>query len=796
MTGRNKKNVLFIGPLPPPVGGVSIHIKRLCSLIDKDFNLDYVDESHIIKDDYFNLRTYKLLSYLKKVHSSDVLYVHSGKRQLMIFHVLIGRMFRKKIILTVHGYPYANKSLLNFIDSVFYSMADRVVVVNSFILERVNIPKEKSIVKSAFVPPLMQNEPELPDHIIDWIKAEKQTGRLIISANAYQLKYFESQDLYGLDMCIEAARRLISNGFPVSFIYVVSSLEKNRDLFEKYLEEINISDFHDHFLLMNDQISFVRLITYSDIILRPTNTDGDALTVREAILLGKPVLASDVIPRPPETILFRNRDNDDLESKLISIINTSPQNSAIAPGDITREYHFFYTGLLESVLNTRPQMNIMGSGKLLTEKIPPSAGVLLNHIPFRIRLGNDYASYYKLAESMKDADLNIKYNYVISGFNRIYTHFRENSSFYSDFIDANQSAPDIIRNFDDISNVPLITKGAMREMPVERRTVMKHGLRQFNTGGTSGSPLSFFLENNFYSREWSHMHYMWKRIGYRPTSTKITIRGRNLVNIYKYRYNQNEFLINSYYSFTTKDYLELLRVFKKYNTEYIHGYPSAIYNFLKEVSLNAPFLLDFLRKHIKGIMFGSEFPSPHFRDYIENLLTRNTISWYGHTEGVILAGELHEKYIYVPFLSYGYTEAVKQDNQYHLVGTSFDNYATPFIRYDTEDLITPNFNSMGYLESFEITEGRLGEFVTDKNNKKISLTALIFGRHHKLFDRVNFIQVKQVLPGTIKVYYSNYSLVENPSELFDSTNLNMDVLFEQVREPFKTSFGKIPLLIK
>jgi phenylacetate-CoA ligase len=214
------------------------------------------------------------------------------------------------------------------------------------------------------------------------------------------------------------------------------------------------------------------------------------------------------------------------------------------------------------------------------------------------------------------------------------------------------------------------------------------------------------------------------------------------------------------------------------------------------VSLNAPFLLDFLKKQIKGIMFGSEFPSPHFRDYIESLITKNTISWYGHTEGVILAGELYQKYVYVPFLSYGYTEAVKKDNQYHLVGTSFDNYATPFLRYDTEDLINPNFNSMGFLESFEITEGRLGEFVIDKNNKRISLTALVFGRHHKLFDRVNFIQVKQVLPGTIKVYYSNYSLVENPSELFDSTNLNMDVLFEQVKEPFKTSFGKIPLLIK
>lgn len=796
MTGPDKKNVLFIGPLPPPVGGVSIHIKRLCSLIGDDFNIDYVDESHSIKEDYFNLRTYKLFSYFRKVRRSDMLYVHSGKRQLVIFHVLIGKLFWKKVILTVHGYPYANRSLLNFIDSMFYSMADRIIVVNSFILDRVKLPPRKCVVKSAFVPPVMEYEPELPGHLLDWIRKEKNCGRLILSANAYQLKYFNSQDLYGLDMCIEAAGRLISKGFPVSFIYIVSSVDKNRDLFENYQRQIISGKFSDHFLLLNEQISFVKLITYSDIILRPTNTDGDALTIREAILFGRPVLASDVIPRPSETILFKNRDDDDLERKLISMITKYKENE-IVKADLNKEYRLFYTGLLESVFNSSAaSLNLLGNGKLLTEKIPPSAGVMLNYIPFSLRLGRDYLKYYDLTGRMMTADPQTRLNFTISGFNKIYTHFRKNCSFYNNYIESSESAPDIIRTLEDISNVPLITKSVLRETPVEKRTIMKRGLSQFNTGGTSGSPLSFFLDNAFYSREWSHMHYMWNRIGYKPTSTKITIRGRNLINIYKYRYNQNEFLINSYYSFTTRDYIELLRVFKKYNTEYIHGYPSAIYNFLKEVSVNAPFLLDFLRKQIKGIMFGSEFPSPHFRDYIESILTSNTISWYGHTEGVILAGELYEKYVYVPFLSYGYTEAVKKENQYHLVGTSFDNFSTPFIRYDTEDLISPNFNSMGSLESFEITEGRLGEFVIDKNNRKISLTALIFGRHHKLFDRVNFIQVKQVLPGTIKVYYSNYSLVENPSELFDSTNLNMDVQFEQVKEPFKTSFGKIPLLIK
>lgn len=793
---ENRK-ILLIGPMPPPKGGVSIHIQRMSGILRDDFCFDFVDESSQVKGDYFNLRSYNMINYFRKVRNCNLMYIHSGKRLLVIFHLLAGKLFRKRMILTVHGYPYANRKVLNRIDSFFYSIAHRIIIVNSFILDRIRLPLNRCIVRNAFLPPAIENEPFLPYFVQNWITEQKKSNRKIISANAYQLKYFDSQDLYGLDMCIEAAIRLKKKNIPASFIYNVSSLEKNRDLYEKYQEQISKEGLYGSFLLINEEMSFARLVTYSDIVLRPTNTDGDALTIREALYFGKAVIASDVIPRPQGAILFRNRDHDDLEKVLIGTLRSGVYPVQQATDNI-REYRVFYSGVIQSVLNSQKPgfANLKDKSKAITERIPPAAGVVLNYIPFSMRLGSDYVNFYRQAETMMGADQVTRYRYIVSNFNRIYEHFRKNSPFYNNYLDISGCLMSRIRDLDDIEKVPLITKASLREMPVEKRTVLKHGFKQFNTGGTSGSPLSFFLENNFYAREWSHMHYMWKRIGYKPTSTKITIRGKNLTNIFSYRFHQNEFIINSYYSFKREDYLELLRVFRKYNTEYIHGYPSAIYNFLREVSLNAPFLLDFLKKNIRGIMFGSEYPSPHFRDYIENQITRNTISWYGHTEGVILAGELFEKYSYVPFLSYGYTEAVMRDNHYHLVGTSFDNYAAPFVRYDTEDLIKPNFNQYGLLESFEITEGRLGEFVIDKNNKKISLTALIFGRHHKLFDRVNFIQVKQIVPGKIVVYYSNYSSVDNPAELFDSTNLNIEVIFEQVKEPFKTSFGKIPLLIK
>ena len=58
----------------------------------------------------------------------------------------------------------------------------------------------------------------------------------------------------------------------------------------------------------------------SDIIVRPTNTDGDSLTIREGLFLNKKVLASDVVKRPEGVILFKNRNLNDMEEKLEKLI--------------------------------------------------------------------------------------------------------------------------------------------------------------------------------------------------------------------------------------------------------------------------------------------------------------------------------------------------------------------------------------------------------------------------------------------------------------------------------------------
>jgi glycosyltransferase involved in cell wall biosynthesis len=54
------------------------------------------------------------------------------------------------------------------------------------------------------------------------------------------------------------------------------------------------------------------LLARADVFVRPTRVDGDAISVREALALGTPCVASDACPRPWGTTPFRTDDAEDL----------------------------------------------------------------------------------------------------------------------------------------------------------------------------------------------------------------------------------------------------------------------------------------------------------------------------------------------------------------------------------------------------------------------------------------------------------------------------------------------------
>jgi hypothetical protein len=63
-------------------------------------------------------------------------------------------------------------------------------------------------------------------------------------------------------------------------------------------------------------------------VLRTTNTDGDAISIREALDLNKIVIASDVVKRPQGVKLFKTRDVNSLVTTIENSIGDRGSSQA------------------------------------------------------------------------------------------------------------------------------------------------------------------------------------------------------------------------------------------------------------------------------------------------------------------------------------------------------------------------------------------------------------------------------------------------------------------------------------
>jgi glycosyltransferase involved in cell wall biosynthesis len=88
--------------------------------------------------------------------------------------------------------------------------------------------------------------------------------------------------------------------------------------YDHAMQQVREAGLQDDLLLLGDvdHASCLAMICISDVFLRPTFADGDSISVREALALGVPVVASRVGSRPPGAMLFEPGDINDMLSKV------------------------------------------------------------------------------------------------------------------------------------------------------------------------------------------------------------------------------------------------------------------------------------------------------------------------------------------------------------------------------------------------------------------------------------------------------------------------------------------------
>ena len=82
----------------------------------------------------------------------------------------------------------------------------------------------------------------------------------------------------------------------------------------------------NNFLFITEQYQFYPILMKSDVFVRPTNTDGDAVSLRAALYFKIPSVTSDAVPRPEGTILFKSRDINDFTSKVKDVLDNHKQH--------------------------------------------------------------------------------------------------------------------------------------------------------------------------------------------------------------------------------------------------------------------------------------------------------------------------------------------------------------------------------------------------------------------------------------------------------------------------------------
>lgn len=451
-------------------------------------------------------------------------------------------------------------------------------------------------------------------------------------------------------------------------------------------------------------------------------------------------------------------------------------------------------------------MNLLLWAKHNLKNIPPSVGRYLSMVPYNKRpgIGPSYRARQKDIECYALLDPKTRQHFIFERMKQVLEYSVNNIPFYQKFYSDKGFQPTTLRHFESLQEIPVMSKTDLNQIELEYRSAIQSDRYITNTGGSSGVPLNFFIQSSFMGTEWAHMHRIWQQYGFRVSDFKLLFIGVGTKDgkAITYDFVRNSFMVNIYAQ-PEKVISELKYIVKNYSIRFLHGYPSALYFFAIQIESLAPDLRTILSNSVKGVFLNSEFPQPHFRNTIEKVFSVPTLSWYGHTERCVLAHEKDEKFLFYPMQTYGWVEAVQNSNgKSKLIGSSYYNLASPFIRYDTGDLIENcKFDSAGILNSFNIYDGRNGEFILDKYLNQISLTGLIFGRHHLLFDYTTCVQVKQEVPGFATILYVRSEGRLFPyngpfSELFDTSNINVKFDFQEILKPILTNSGKLNLLIK
>jgi len=292
--------VVQLGPYPPPHGGVQTNLVAIRDYLrGHGYSCDAVNLTRFRREEadgvYYPEGAAALMRLLWRLRA-DILHLHFGgdlTPRLLALALVCTLLPGRKTVLTFHsggypGSPEGRSAARGTLRGFVLRRLDGLIGVNpeiSAMFQKFGVRRERirTILPFAVRPP--DRSQPLPERLANFFRAHSP---VLLTVGLLEPEY-------DLGMQIDTMAEIVERHPRAGLIIAgTGSLEASLGA------QIGAKDYAAHVLLYGDMPHAVtlRATLECDILLRTTLYDGDSVSVREALYLGTPVIATDNGMRP------------------------------------------------------------------------------------------------------------------------------------------------------------------------------------------------------------------------------------------------------------------------------------------------------------------------------------------------------------------------------------------------------------------------------------------------------------------------------------------------------------------
>jgi phenylacetate-CoA ligase len=355
----------------------------------------------------------------------------------------------------------------------------------------------------------------------------------------------------------------------------------------------------------------------------------------------------------------------------------------------------------------------------------------------------------------------------------------------------------------DLAKLPFVTKQDVREHAQEFVSVdaRPRDILPVMTSGSAGEPFRvLFVRGVTRSRERAFIEHLWRRVGYREGARVAMlrarlVRGRAQGRLWRRDATRNRWAFSTF-DMTSVNCHAILAELQRIRPEFLHVFPSALTT-----------LCAFMATHgkagtlpsVRAVLAGSENLYPWQCELIREALGESVkvMRWHGLGEQASLAGSCELSQDYHVFPQYSYAELLRGDGipaeepgeVGEIIGTTFDNWVMPLIRYRTADRARRGPSSCACGRPYQLWEevdGRTQSWAITAAGDRIPFTPLamsVYGHELAATQRFQFVQRE---PGVLDLW-----LVPWP----ESSRRDISSLVRQIRERVAPNFELRPHIV-